>query len=525
MEETDQTWATYGVGSWYRIYAQGTPSRSLITTGATYLPRAADIPTAISLKAGDSVPNKTLLWDDEYRYLLFSSTSTGGGAKNLLVAVRKHIGSGSYSFKVLSSDVSVGSQRSMFDAWDIWQTGATGAAGTIRKIWFTADGFNDKIYCSLAWPMDMDNYVTIDEGGVANNRIIWVATSGEYAYVLHWGGDNYGTSITKLLDTDLVAGTADSAISAPGAVTLWKDKRVFFAGVTNYLRYLWWSQPYEPQSLDVGWDGYNTTVFDDEDIKSLINLEDSVYCGSKKGWMRLRGKSPDHWQLDQTLATEGPMNHKTVAVTPYGAIYPRPDGLWIFNGYTSRIFFEQGKELMSQPNWDSIDKMFSLWDGRFFRFFYPNGSATSNDRELVIDLIGGIENPRGTESDRAAASGLADITTQTIYLGDESGNILTEGGGSASRSFEITTKEYPAENLVMAGTFAKLHYDLDAAGAVVAITPIYDGVSQTPINIPTNSGRTRSHILLPKGNAFRVGIKLTATTDAAVKIYEPWILE
>jgi len=390
-----------------------------------------------------------------------------------------------------------------------------------RWIYFSHGSANGVVYSSSVWPVVATNYVDVDTG--VNVYVHALHTNEQYCYAVHSGGGQ-GVCITKLMETELITGEAEPSIGGIGARILMKDKRVFFIGVPGYGKYLWWGQPLEPQALDVGWDGFNSTVFDDEDNTSINVLDDNLYIGSQKGFIRLRGKSPDSWVLDQTLATIGPLSDKTSSITPFGLIYPRENGLWLFNGFTSVLFFEKGKNLLNNVNWTEYARAFSLWDGRYYRLYYPSGSSVENDRELVVDLIGGIENARGTEGDRAATFGFADLTTNTVYLGDASGNLMTLGGTVASRAFSLTTKEYPCNGLLNAGSFSALHYDIDLAGATLTIIPICDGVEKAALTI-TNTTRTRSKVSLPKGNFYRVGFRFEVTTAVAVKFYDPWYLE
>jgi hypothetical protein len=456
-------------------------------------------------------------WDDNWQYG-FGSGYVSAERRDLLF-YRKNVVTLQYQAIAVIEDTSVNGASGYDAAFDIWQTGDDASQ---RRMFFSFGGSGGRVYSSLTWPPAVDSSAYVDTGSVV---VTSLHTANEYVYAIHYGGDAQGTCITKLMESELVAGEAEPSIGGIGARLLFKDKRVFFIGVPNYGKYLWWGQPMEPQALDVGWDGFNTTVFDDEDNTSLNTLDDNIYVGSQKGFIRLRGKNPDSWVLDQTLATTGPLSDKTSSVTPFGLIYPRENGLWLFNGFTSTLFFEKGKNLLSNVNWDEYARAFSLWDGRYYRLYYPSGTAIENDRELVIDLIGGIENARGTEGDRAATFGFADLTTNTVYLGDASGNLMTLGGTAASRAFSLTTKEYPCgPGLIEAGSFSALHYDIDLAGATLSIIPICDGVEKTAITI-TNSARTRSKVSLPKGNFYRMGFRFEVTTAAAVKFYDPWYIE
>jgi len=458
-------------------------------------------------------------WDDDWQYGFGKGTYAALDGDYDILFYRKNIVTLQYQVGVMLAGAGQTSQGGTTNAFDIWQTGTDVSK---RRVFFSyGGGGNGKVFTSLAWPPGVDGQVTVDSGGTP--IVVGIHTHDEYIYVLHWGGTEQGTCITKLLETELIAGEAEPSIGGIGARILFKDKRVFFIGVPDYGKYLWWGQPLEPQALDVGWDGFNTTVFDDEDNTSINVLDDNLYVGSQKGFIRLRGKSPDSWVLDQTLATTGPLSDKTSSVTPFGLIYPRENGLWLFNGFTSVLFFEKGKNLLNNVNWDEYARAFSLWDGRYYRLYYPSGAATENDRELVIDLIGGIKNARGTEGDRAATFGFSDLTTNTVYLGDASGNLMTLGGTAAQRSFSLMTKEYPTNGLLAAGSFSALHYDIDLAGATLSIIPICDGVEK-PAKTITNTTRTRSKVSLPDGNFYRVGFRFEITTDKAVKFYDPWYI-
>jgi len=517
-------------GYYYQTILSNFQSGGLPYSGSVLPAENADLggygnPDWISHTINSPVPAVRRMWDDNYLYG-FGQTSHGGPAVYELFFFKKNLVTGAYvTTRMLTLPAGGSGNGTSHMAFDIWQPGSD----TTKRRMFYAYFRGEKVHSSLVSPAVDTDSIAIDNAygvGVSNPAIVSLHTADEYVYAFHSGGNLYGNCLTKIMETENIApdeGTV--SIGGIGARLLFKDKRVFFIGVPNYGKYLWWAQPMEPQSLDVGWDGYNTTVFDDEDNTSLNALDDSIYVGSQKGFIRLRGKSPDSWVLDQTLATTGPLSDKTSSVTPFGLIYPRENGLWLFNGFTSVLFFEKGKNLLTNVNWDEYARAFSLWDGRYYRLYYPSGSAIENDRELVIDLIGGIENARGTEGDRAATFGFADLTTNTVYLGDASGNLMTLGGTVASRAFSLSTKEYPCgPGLMDAGTFAALHYDIDLAGATLSIIPICDGVEKTPITI-TNTTRTRSKVSLPKGNFYRMGFRFEVTTDAAVKFYDPWYIE
>jgi hypothetical protein len=497
------------------MYINGAPATvGPYSYGIAYWPQAG----------ANNYPGILKGWDDNWLYGMGAGgqrTGLDAGRYDALI-YRKNVVTLQYTAYLLAENVFTVA-GGITNAFDIWQTGDDVAG---RRCFFgSVEGW---VYSSLVVPTTTPGYSSrcqVDTPGAGLVNIHALHTNGEYVYAIHTNstGAGQGTCISKLLETDLIAGEAEPSIGGIGARLLFKDKRVFFIGVPNYDKYLWWGQPFEPQALDVGWDGFNTTVFDDEANTSLNVLDDNIYIGSQKGFIRLRGKSPDSWVLDQTLATTGPLSDKTSSVTPFGLIYPRENGLWLFNGFTSVLFFEKGKNLLNNVNWDEYARAFSLWDGRYYRLYYPSGTATENDRELVIDLIGGIENARGTEGDREATFGFADLTTNTVYLGDASGNLMTLGGTAAQRAFSLTTKEYPTNGLLAAGSFSALHYDIDLAGATLSIIPICDGVEK-PAKTITNTTRTRSKVSLPDGNFYRVGFRFEITTDKAVKFYDPWYI-
>jgi len=300
-------------------------------------------------------------------------------------------------------------------------------------------------------------------------------------------------------------------------------KRIFGIGVTDYPRFLWYGNPYEPQALETSWDGYNTTIFEDDDNNSLHELGGHIYIGAKSGFKRLRGSTPGDFSLDDTPSTVGPESHDSCQVTPIGIMFPRRDGMYLFSGYTSGLIAPQIKNLLANVNWSAFSVARSVWDGRFYRMFYPSGDATANDRELVMDFIGGLKDVRCGEGNRAISAAVFDKTTQTVYYGTTAGvlGVATESG---SRSFEITTKEYVSADLLSSGSIGMLHFDVDTKGDDLTVTPIYDGVDQTPITL-NSDGRLKSQESLPKGNFYRLGFRISATTSKNMVLYEPWLLE
>jgi len=304
---------------------------------------------------------------------------------------------------------------------------------------------------------------------------------------------------------------------------LYRGKRIFGIGVTEYPRHLWYGNPYEPQALESSWDGYNTTIFEDADNTSLHELGGHIYIGAKTGFKRLRGSTPGDFSLDDTPSTVGPESHDSCQVTPIGIIFPRKDGMYLFTGYTSGLIAPQIKNILATVNWGAISAARSVWDGRFYRLFYPVAGATANNRELFLDFIGGLRDVRCGELDRAISAVVFDKASQTVYYGT-SGGVLGTATGSGSRSFEITTKEYVSADLLSSGSIGVLHYDVDTKGEDLTVTPIYDGVDQTPIVLNTDE-RVKSQESLPKGNFYRLGFRISATTDKNMVLYEPWLLE
>jgi len=197
--------------------------------------------------------------------------------------------------------------------------------------------------------------------------------------------------------------------------------------------------------------------------------------------------------------------------------------MYLFSGYTSGIIAPQVKNLLAGLNWNAIAAARSVWDGRFYRLFYPAGASTTNNRELTLDFIGGLKDVRAGEGNRAISAVVFDKATQTVYYGT-SGGILGTAAGAGSRAFEITTKEYVSADLLSSGSIGALHYDVDTKGEDLTVTPIYDGVDQTPIVLNTD-GRVKSQESLPKGNFYRLGFRISATTAKDMVLYEPWLLE
>lgn len=301
---------------------------------------------------------------------------------------------------------------------------------------------------------------------------------------------------------------------------VYKGKRIF--GIDDSR--LWWGAAYQPDALEPSWDGYNTTTDEEHVNTSLHEYAGFIYIGSRAGFMRLRGVTPADWSLDPTPATVGPLSDQTCAVTPQGIVFPRQEGFFLFNGYTSRLIAPQVKDVMDAVNWSVFAAIaFCTYDGRFYTLHYPSTGSQVVNRQLILDGAFGEANIRAAEGDFAFSAGFFDRYDQVVYYGSLDG-VLYSGSGEESRTFEVVTKEYPTRDLLEAGEFVALHYEADTKGEDLTITAIYDGVEQASFTINTD-GRTKDRIGLPQGLSYRAGLKIAATTTKDMILYEPWYLE
>lgn len=262
----------------------------------------------------------------------------------------------------------------------------------------------------------------------------------------------------------------------------------------------------------------NSVFLSGENVTSMIILDEQLFIGCQRTWRRLRGSNPTYWQWEDVAgATKGPINWQSVAVTPWGAIYPGNDGyLWLFNSFSTNKLLEY-----FQFDTDPDTTCRAAFDGRFYRLFY--GDATYP--ELVLDFLEYPSRPpRIVKSTRNATACHYDPAASVFYMGDSDGYVRSGEDTSQDVTLTVRTPEIPVEQLVKLGDMASLLIHADTGGDNLDITPYQDEVAQTALTSVATSSLVRQALPLPLDLERTISLGITITSSEDVELREPWML-
>ena len=253
----------------------------------------------------------------------------------------------------------------------------------------------------------------------------------------------------------------------------------------------------------------NSVFLPGDDITAVKRIDENLYFGSAGTWRRLRGRSPDSWSWEDTMAAAGPINDESAVETPWGIIHPAADGtMWLFTGNTSRSILDEFVFTMA-PGQDAH----ASFDGRFYRLFYEDPTYP----ELVVDFLKYPEiPPRIVQSTRSATASHYDKNTGQFYMADA--QYLRNGANSADVvALTIKTPDIPLDGLLKLGGRSILSYKANTQGEDLTVTPYADEVALAAFVINTTISK-RDRTPLPFGDAYTLSLLLSITTAAAVTI-------
>lgn len=261
----------------------------------------------------------------------------------------------------------------------------------------------------------------------------------------------------------------------------------------------------------------NAVFLAGENVTSLIIFDEQLYIGSNQTWRRLRGKNPDYWSWeDISGAIKGPINHESVALTAWGAVYPGNDGyMWIFNGFEARRILEHF--IFDTKPTSSCNASF---DGRFYRLFYGD----SNYPELVLDFLGFPSILRVVQSTRSATASHYDKESSEFYMGDSSGYLRNGEDTDTEVTMSVMFPEIPIEKLIDLGNAGSLLVHVKTAGDNLIVTPYQDDVAQDALTAFTSSSLTRQALPLPLNEYRALSFLIRITSNGDVELREPWII-
>ena len=286
----------------------------------------------------------------------------------------------------------------------------------------------------------------------------------------------------------------------------------------------YWSEPamYNIFIYDETADEYtnvNSVFLDGENITSMLVFDEQVYFASKKTWRRLRGTNPDYWTFeDISLCIKGPAHFRLPVTTNWGVIYPGNDKyFWLFNGFeTNRII--DHFVFSTTPSTEGH----ATYDGRFIRLFYEDATYPL----LIIDFLGFPGRaPRVIQSTQDMTASFYDKAENALYYGDASGYLRYGQDTSTEVTMTVTLGEIPIDRLINLGEMSSLLIQANTDGENLAITPVQDGESQTPLANVNTTSLQREVLPLPLNQYRALSFTLSITgAGTDIELREPWLL-
>jgi len=260
----------------------------------------------------------------------------------------------------------------------------------------------------------------------------------------------------------------------------------------------------------------NSIFLEGENVTGLMMIDEQLYIGSQKTWMRLRGTDPATWSWEPTNAIKGPLYWRSLANTQYGVIYPTNDGhIGLFNGYSANRILDQ-----FIFNTVPTTACHATYDGRFYRLFY--GDATYP--EIIFDFQGGLAEAKAIQSTRNYSASYYHVNSNQLYVGDSSGYVRNGNDETEDVTLTFQTPEIPVEQLINVGEAGSLLIHVNTQGDNLIITPYQDDAVQDALSAHVASSLRRDQISISWNTYRTLSFLVSITSHKDIEIREPWIL-
>lgn len=260
----------------------------------------------------------------------------------------------------------------------------------------------------------------------------------------------------------------------------------------------------------------NSIFLEGEDVTGLMVIDEQLYIGSQKTWMRLRGTDPSSWSWEPTNAIKGPLSWRAIANTQYGVVYPGNNGrIWLFNGYSASMIIEQFI-FNTEPDTDCH----ATYDGRFYRLFYGDSTYP----EVAFDFQGGLAAARVIQSTRNYSASYYHINSNELYAGGSAGYLRNGDDEAQDVTLTFQTPEVPIEQLINLGESGSLLVHANTRGDDLIITPYQDEVAKTALSAFVASSLLRNPKSISLNTYRSLSFLVSITSKKNIEIREPWIL-
>ena len=255
------------------------------------------------------------------------------------------------------------------------------------------------------------------------------------------------------------------------------------------------------------------------DLVGIIPWGDQLYIAEPGTWKRLQGLTSATWQVRKTYADRGIIGTYTLKATPYGLLGLWYDGLYLFDGTTSKSITTGKIQDSTFTSITSPKSCYAEWDGFRYYFFYPS-TGTTIDSCLVADFRKYPKIEFYNEDFLATAycfhkeTGIKYYGKSGLHYGEGTSEVILMSLQTGDRSMkDIIQEKIPTY----------LYYDINTGGKDVTVTFYANGVAQSPTVTLNTAVRERGRIEdigAFRGYYFSVGISCLDAKD--VVIYEPW---
>ncbi len=356
--------------------------------------------------------------------------------------------------------------------------------------------------------------------GLTIHRKLYRTVSGVIYYVATINDNTTTTYTDGETDATLQVNpimTSDDYGSIPlGAVDITMYlQRIFYIKDNK----LGWSEPYMPFSIKSTSDVVVSK--EDEDLVAVVDWGDQLYMVSAERWYRLQGSDSSTWAIKKTFTDVGVVNRYTLKETKYGILGLWNNGVYLFDGSTSRSITEKilGEKFFTDIA--DLSVCYSEWDGSKYTLHYASAGSTL-DSCLVIDFSFSPE-IRIYENDFLATSEEVYKETNHRYLA-KGGYEYTEGG-TETIATSIVTGDKAFQAILKRKCLDYLYYDIDTNGKDVTVGIYVDGTLVQTLTLNESSRvRKRSDKLMAK-EGYRFALQITCADSQALEIYSPWALE
>lgn len=256
-----------------------------------------------------------------------------------------------------------------------------------------------------------------------------------------------------------------------------------------------------------------------DDLVACVPWGNQLFIASTSQWYRLQGTDADSWQIKTTFATNGIINKHTIKATKYGIIGLWHDGIYLFDGNTTKNITASK---IAKSVFDSISSKsscYSEWDGRKYYFHYPT-SGTTISKRLVLDFTSYPEIICYDEDFIPTAHHYNAITNINYY--GYAGYHYGEGG-TDTVGLSIKTGDRIAKNAVQQKQLEYLFYDIYTNNKDVVVS-IYVDDTIAYTKTLNNTARTKERLLLPRIQGYRFYLTITVADARGIVIYEPWAI-